>query len=152
MAQAMSDSGLPYIISFMIRDNGRLLDGTTIHDAIGTIDAGVDVRPECYMTNCVHPTVLYQALSQRFNSTALVRQRFLGHPGQRISPDPGGAGRRFKPCVLGCRSAGGCHDPSARQHEAEGVRRMLRDRRDAPRRDRAQADAASLNAVERAGW
>ena len=78
MAQAMGDSGLPYIISFMIRDDGRLLDGTTIHDAIRTIDAGVDVRPECYMTNCVHPTVLYAALSQRFNSTELVRERFSG--------------------------------------------------------------------------
>jgi S-methylmethionine-dependent homocysteine/selenocysteine methylase len=78
MAQAMSDSGLPYIISFMIRENGRLLDGATINDAIRTIDAGVAVRPVCYMTNCVHPAVLHEALSRPFNSTKLVRERFAG--------------------------------------------------------------------------
>jgi S-methylmethionine-dependent homocysteine/selenocysteine methylase len=78
MAQAMGDSGLPYMISFMIRKDGRLLDGATIHDAILTIDASVDVQPVCYMTNCVHPAVLYEALSQPFNATGLVRNRFWG--------------------------------------------------------------------------
>ena len=89
MAQAMGDSGLPYIISFMIRGNGRLLDGTTINDAIQSIDASVEVQPACYMTNCVHPAVLYEALSQPFNATEVVRERFLWHPGQRFPPDPG---------------------------------------------------------------
>jgi S-methylmethionine-dependent homocysteine/selenocysteine methylase len=78
MAQAMGDSGLPYIISFMIRKNGRLLDGTTIHEAIRTVDDCVGARPVCYMTNCVHPTVLYEALSQQSNATELVRSRFWG--------------------------------------------------------------------------
>ncbi len=78
MAQAMGDSGLPYIISFMIRGSGRLLDGATIHHAIRTIDACGAVPPECYMTNCVHPAVLHEALSQPFNSTELVRERFAG--------------------------------------------------------------------------
>ena len=78
MAQAMSDTGLPYIISFMIRGDGRLLDGTPIHDAIQTIDAGVDAPPAFYMTNCVHPAVAYAALSQPVNATEVVRERFLG--------------------------------------------------------------------------
>jgi S-methylmethionine-dependent homocysteine/selenocysteine methylase len=78
MARAMSDTGLPYIISFMIRHDGRLPDGTTIHDAIQAIDVAVDARPECYMANCVHPAVLYEALSQPFNSTGLVAERFSG--------------------------------------------------------------------------
>ncbi len=78
MAQAMGETGLPYIISFMIRDDGRLLDGATIHEAVQSIDACVDVRPECYMTNCVHPAVLYAALSRPCNSTELVRSRFVG--------------------------------------------------------------------------
>lgn len=78
MAQAMSDSGLPCIISFMVRGDGRLLDGTTLHDAIQAIDGSVDSEPVCYMTNCVHPTVLYEALSQPFNSTELVGDRFWG--------------------------------------------------------------------------
>jgi methionine synthase I (cobalamin-dependent) len=62
----------------MIRENGRLIDGTTIHDAILRTDAYVERRPVCYMTNCVHPTVLYKALSFEFNRTGLVKQRFRG--------------------------------------------------------------------------
>ncbi|HEX2944417.1 MAG TPA: homocysteine S-methyltransferase family protein [Clostridia bacterium] len=78
MAKAMERTGLPYIISFMIRDNGRLIDGTTIHDAILQTDACVEHRPVCYMTNCVHPTILYKALSYGFNQTGLVKVRFRG--------------------------------------------------------------------------
>lgn len=78
MARALEKTQLPYIISFMIRDNGRLPDGTSINDAIAAIDASVSVKPVCYMTNCVHPGVLYKALSLRFNRTALIGERFHG--------------------------------------------------------------------------
>lgn len=78
MAMAMEQTGLPYIISFMIRDNGRLLDGTSINDAIERIDSSVKSKPICYMTNCIHPTILFEALSWDFNKTALVKQRFHG--------------------------------------------------------------------------
>jgi S-methylmethionine-dependent homocysteine/selenocysteine methylase len=89
MAQAMSDSGLPYLISFMIRGDGRLLDGRTIDEAIRTIDASAEERPVCYLSNCVHPTVLHEALSQPFNATDLVRDRLWGIQanGSRLSPD-----------------------------------------------------------------
>lgn len=78
MAKAMEDAELPYIISFMIRENGRLIDGTTIHDAISSIDQATTRKPVCYITNCVHPTVLNKALSQQFNQTETVRERFHG--------------------------------------------------------------------------
>jgi len=78
MALAMGDSGLPYIISFMIRGDGRLLDGTTIDEAIRSIDGSVEERPVCYLSNCVHPTVLHEALSQPFNATDVVRDRLWG--------------------------------------------------------------------------
>lgn len=39
MAKAMETTDLPYIISFMIRKDGCLLDGTTINDAIIKIDS-----------------------------------------------------------------------------------------------------------------
>ena len=41
MAQAMSETGLPYIISFTIQKDGKLIDGTTISKAIATIDNSV---------------------------------------------------------------------------------------------------------------
>lgn len=78
MAGAMANSGLPYIISFTIREDGRLIDGTAIHDAITEIDRAVTVSPVCYMANCVHPRIVRQALCQPFNRTDTVRRRFLG--------------------------------------------------------------------------
>lgn len=78
MAKAMSETGLPYIISFTIQKDGKLIDGTTISEAIVSIDNSVDVMPICYMTNCVHPSIVYEALSQPFNQNLLVKNRFLG--------------------------------------------------------------------------
>ena len=78
MARTMERTTLPYIISFMLRENGKLLDGTTINDAISQLDNSVNRPPVCYMTNCIHPDVLYKALSCDFNQTLLVKQRFHG--------------------------------------------------------------------------
>lgn len=78
MAKAMENTGIPYIISFMLRDNGKLIDGTTIQDAIKSIEEATLRKPLCYMTNCVHPRILSKALSFPFNRTELVRTRFLG--------------------------------------------------------------------------
>jgi len=78
MAMAMEETGLPYIISFMIRRNGLLLDGTTIHKAIRQIDAATNRRPVCYMANCIHPTVLLKAVTCKQNATPLVKTRFRG--------------------------------------------------------------------------
>lgn len=78
MAKAMESTGLPYIISFMIRKDGKLIDGTTINDAIKIIDDSVDTIPMCYMTNCVHPDIVYEALSKSFNQTEIVKNRFRG--------------------------------------------------------------------------
>lgn len=78
MAQAMAESDLPYIISFMIRKDGRLLDGTSIVEAIRTIDEAILPRPLCYMSNCVHPLNVKSALTSDINSDVLYRKRFIG--------------------------------------------------------------------------
>lgn len=78
IAKAMESTGLPYIISFMIRKDGRLIDGTTINDAIERIDNSVSRIPICYMTNCVHPNIVYEALCKSFNKTKTVKDRFKG--------------------------------------------------------------------------
>lgn len=78
MAKAMEETGLPCLISFTIQRNGRLIDGTSIHDAIFLIDSAVQKIPACYMTNCVHPAIVRQALTQPWNKTETVHQRFLG--------------------------------------------------------------------------
>lgn len=78
MANAMAATGLPYIISFMVCRDGRLIDGTFIHDAIDAIEKETSTRPLCYMANCIHPDILHQALLHPRNDTPLVRQRFQG--------------------------------------------------------------------------
>ncbi len=78
LARAADLSGLPYIISFTIQADGRLIDGTTIADAIKYIDRITSNKPVCYMTNCVHPNIVYQALSKEFNQNELVKERFIG--------------------------------------------------------------------------
>ena len=78
LARAASETGLPYIISFMIRRTGTLLDWTTIPEAIAAIDDGADPKPLCYAVNCVHPLVLREALSPPANRTSLVAERLKG--------------------------------------------------------------------------
>ena len=78
MARAMEASNLPYIISFTIQKDGRLIDGTTISNAISYIDSVTTGQPVCYMTNCVHPSIVYEALSQPFNDNPMVQERFRG--------------------------------------------------------------------------
>lgn len=78
MADAMAETGLPYIISFMLGSDGCLMDGTRLSEAIKNIDSSARTRPLCYMTNCVHPRIIRKALTWEFNDNELVRKRFLG--------------------------------------------------------------------------
>lgn len=78
IARAVQTCRVPYIISFTIRKDGCLIDGTTLNDAIRRIDDAVPFRPVCFMTNCVHPRILYEALSRPFNRNDTVRTRFCG--------------------------------------------------------------------------
>lgn len=78
MAMAMAETGIPYIISFMIRGDGCLLDGTPISEAIKKIDAGTENKPFGYMTNCVHPANLRRSLVNGNNIGKPEMSRFIG--------------------------------------------------------------------------
>lgn len=88
MAKVMEMAGKPYIISLMINPNGTILDGHTLHEAIFEIDCRTKQPPLCYMTNCVHPSILRQCLIQPENQTALVRERFCGIQANAACLDP----------------------------------------------------------------
>lgn len=57
LARAMAKTDLPYVLSFVLRGDGTLLDGTPLAHAIADIDASVDRQPVGYLVNCVHPTI-----------------------------------------------------------------------------------------------
>ena len=67
-----------YILSFIVRPDGTLLDGTPLHEALSLIDALVSPPPLAYMVNCVHPNVFRSAMNHPFHSSAYVRSRILG--------------------------------------------------------------------------
>jgi homocysteine S-methyltransferase len=58
IARAMERTGLPCVISFVIGRDGRILDGTSLWDAVQRIDASTRQQPLCYMVNCSYPTFL----------------------------------------------------------------------------------------------
>ncbi|QBG48035.1 hypothetical protein EGM51_11735 [Verrucomicrobia bacterium S94] len=58
IARAMAATGLPYIISFVIGKDGRILDGTPLDRAIETIDSATRRPPTGYGVNCCYPAFL----------------------------------------------------------------------------------------------
>ena len=78
LASALAATEKPYIISFVVRPAGTLLDGTPLKDAIGAIDAAVSPRPLAYLINCTHVSFATAALMHERNSSPLVRQRIIG--------------------------------------------------------------------------
>ena len=78
LAQALAATGLPYLVSFVARPEGTLLDGTPLKDAIGAIDNQASPPPQAYLVNCTHASNFRRALFHEQNSSALVRQRVIG--------------------------------------------------------------------------
>jgi S-methylmethionine-dependent homocysteine/selenocysteine methylase len=58
MALALSRSGIPAIISFVIDRKARVLDNTPLLEAITAIDNSFATAPLGYMVNCVYPTFI----------------------------------------------------------------------------------------------
>jgi S-methylmethionine-dependent homocysteine/selenocysteine methylase len=58
IARALSATGMPYVVSFVINRSGLVLDGTSLWEAIQIADGSMDHRPLGYMVNCAHPSFL----------------------------------------------------------------------------------------------
>ncbi|MGF7050792.1 S-methylmethionine-dependent homocysteine/selenocysteine methylase [Paenibacillus sp. DS2015] len=88
LAKAMAKTKKPYILSFVIRNDGKLLDGTSLHEAFVGIDSSVNPKPLGYMVNCIHPSVLERSLQENWNSNIIVKQRLLGIQSNTSSKSP----------------------------------------------------------------
>jgi homocysteine S-methyltransferase len=78
LASALAATGKPYIISFVVRPHGTLLDGTPFKDAFAAIDDAVNPAPLAYMINCTHASIFKSALMDKANSSSSVRHRVVG--------------------------------------------------------------------------
>ena len=78
LALAMAATGKPYMISFVVRPEGTLLDGTPLKVVITDIDTVARPRPLAYLVNCTHATIFRTALLNKAHSSLHVRQRVVG--------------------------------------------------------------------------
>lgn len=87
-AGAMAATGLSYLVSFVVRPSGTLLDGTPLGDAIARIDDAVTPRPTAYLINCTHPDFARSALWHPIHSSPQVRERVIGLLGNTAALSP----------------------------------------------------------------
>jgi len=78
LAAAQAATGKPYIISFVLRPEGTLLDNTPLKEAVATIDAKVDPKPLAYMANCTHASFFRSAITHEQNASPQIRKRVIG--------------------------------------------------------------------------
>ncbi len=76
IAMAMAETEVPYTISFVVRPQGTLLDGTPVDQMVDELDAAVTRPPLGYYVNCVHPQVVLQACDSGMANS--LRTRFIG--------------------------------------------------------------------------
>ncbi|MGL6277998.1 MAG: homocysteine S-methyltransferase family protein [Gaiella sp.] len=84
LADAMGATGQPYLVGFVVRPTGRLLDGTPLDEAVAEIDEAVDPEPLGYFLNCVHPRVADAALA----ASPRAAGRFVGLLANTSARDP----------------------------------------------------------------
>lgn len=88
IARAIGRTGIPAVLSFVIRPDGTVLDGTPLHLAVALIDSKANPPPAFYMVNCVHPTVFRSALTIETALSADVARRVLGFQANTSAKSP----------------------------------------------------------------
>ena len=88
IALAAAECRIPYVLSFVVRRGGTLLDGTPLHEAVAGIDAAVGSPPLFYMVNCVHPSIFEEAMVSAISQSPRVASRVIGLQANTSSKSP----------------------------------------------------------------
>ena len=88
IAAVMAKTGMPYMLSFVIRRDGTLLDGTPLAQVIQTIDTTAPEPPMGYAVNCVHPTVFKDGLIALDRRNGSLSRRILSYQANTSSRSP----------------------------------------------------------------
>lgn len=96
IARAMAETSRPYIISFCIGKDGKILDGTPLEEAFNRIDNETKRPPTGYGVNCCYPSFLQRSqlsgksaermLSIQANSSSLTHDDLEG--AESVKADP----------------------------------------------------------------
>lgn len=78
LARAMAATGRPYLVSYVLRPAGTLLDGTPLGEAVARIDGAVDPPPLAHMANCVHPRIFAAAFRRALKAAPALAGRLVG--------------------------------------------------------------------------
>ncbi len=78
IARVMAETGLPYALSFVIRRDATILDGTPLAQAIRELDRTMSVRPTGVFVNCVHPGIFAEAIERIDREAPEIKRRILG--------------------------------------------------------------------------
>ncbi len=124
MARAMAETDRPYLISFVIGKDGRILDGTPLAQAIERIDSGTRRPPVGYGVNCCYPAFLQAAdlsnhaadrmLSVQANASSLTHAELEAADTVEAEPVEEWAGGMLAlHRILGLKILGGCCGTSA---------------------------------------
>ena len=62
ISRAAREAGIPVIVGFTVETDGRLPDGTPLHDAVALVEA--QEPPDGFVVNCAHPTHIAPALEE----------------------------------------------------------------------------------------
>jgi homocysteine S-methyltransferase len=84
----MAALGLPYMLSFVLRRDGALLDGTPLDTAIDTLDNTLPRAPTGYAVNCVYPTLFDNGLAVLERQRPGLAKRILSYQANTSALDP----------------------------------------------------------------
>jgi homocysteine S-methyltransferase len=87
VADAFAETDLAYVLSFVLRSDGCLLDGTPLTEAIAEID-GRERLPAGYWINCTHPEVFAAGMKEAREVTPAVAARVIGFQANTSPRDP----------------------------------------------------------------
>lgn len=88
ITMAASDAGVPLVMSFVSRRDGKVLDGTFLGDAVGQIDNSGCNPPIFHMCNCIHPANFARALGRDANAPLVDSGRLIGLQANASLLDP----------------------------------------------------------------
>jgi S-methylmethionine-dependent homocysteine/selenocysteine methylase len=64
IAKAAKAAEMPCVVSFTVETDGRLVDGTSLREAVETTEEATGGSPAYYMINCAHPSHFEDALKR----------------------------------------------------------------------------------------